>query len=299
LRLIDIQWHLDGNGEEVFNQLLSCKGLDEAGIIYNGNTNPYISGTIDVAQIEDAAMAAYKRYMPNISILYGRHLYTVTFKNYDGTTLCSYQIIGGEDGYNPINFNGYNADGTAYDPNNFGGLDYVVIDTPTKPTDAQYNYYYSSWNGSYLKVTEDRTLTATYTPKLRHYNIYFFKQDYDTAVKNLNSATPYFSITGTEEDASGNPSTAIAYGANVNMSTVEDPLKGEDLSKWLKGGWTIVRVPGWRTDTFKFPENFASLDNMESLSVNAVDGTIYCFAVASKIELPSAEPMEFSDCSWG
>lgn len=299
LRLIDIQWHLDGNGEEVFNQLLKCKGLDEAGIIYNGNTNPYISGTIDVAQIENAAMETYKRYMPNINILYGRHLYTVTFKNYDGITLCSYQIIGGEDGYNPINFNGYNADGTAYDPNNFGGLDYVSIDTPTKPTDNQYNYYYSSWSGSYLKVTEDRTLIATFTPKLRHYNIYFFKQDYDTAIKNLDIVTPYFSITGTEEDASGNPSTAIAYGSDVDMNTVEDPLKDEDLNKWLKGGWTIIRVPGWRIDTFKFPENFGSLDSMESLSVNAVNGTIYCFAVASKIELPSTEPMEFSDCSWG
>lgn len=299
LRLIDIQWHLDGNGEEVFNQLLKCKGLDEAGTIYGGNTNPYISGSIDVAQIENAAMNRYKRYMPNISILYGRYLYTVTFKNYDGTTLCSYQIIGGEDGYNPINFNGYNADGTAYNPNNFGGLDYIAIETPTKPTDKQYNYYYSSWNGSYLKVTEDRTLTATYTPKVRHYNIYFFKEDYDTAVKNLANVTPYFSITGTEEDASGNPSTAIAYGSNVDMSAVKDPLEGEDLSKWLQGGWTIVREPGWRTTAFQFPEDFQSLEPMESLSINAVDGTIYCFAVASKIELPKTEPMEFSDCSWG
>ena len=280
VRLIDIYWNLKdkGNtGTEILQLLEKTAGLDSSGNIASSKSAPnrYVTGSFIVGTINDEDLSAARRKFPNLSILYDTQMFTLTFQNWDGTILGTQTVARGGDGHDPI---------TAGE-----------IQTPTKESDAQFNYKYSSWDKSYMGVTENRTLTALYNNALRHYNVFFYKNTYEQMLANPKGYTPYYSVTGNEE---GTDSTAVAYGSDIDMSKVPDPLAGQS-GTWLRGGWTIVQKPGWRKDnTSNLPDDFKDLDTIESTSVSDVEGTTFCFAVADKVQLPSVAT-EFQSCTWG
>ena len=73
-------------------------------------------------------------------------LYIVTWKNYDNSTLATEKY-------------GYTAT-----PSYKGA-------TPTKPSDASYEYSFSGWNPAIGQVLADTTYTAQFTPTAIDYNI--------------------------------------------------------------------------------------------------------------------------------
>jgi hypothetical protein len=279
VRLLDIYWILSGDGSDTFDILKKCKGITESGSLATSSTNSYVTGTVEIETIKESTLAEYRKQFPSLSFLFNKTLYTLSFRNYDNSVLAEYTVIKGSDGYDPI---------TTVDANN------IKIDTPKKPSDSKYNYYYNSWSNSYMNVTEDRILTATYDAVARHYNVYFFKEDYETFAANPSAYTPYYSITGDEE---GKNTTAISYGGDVDMNTIPDPLEDES-GTWLKGGWTVVKTDGWRDESTIIPPNFEELDTNETLTIQNIIGTTLCFAVTSKVTLPASKK-EFQSCSWG
>ena len=74
--------------------------------------------------------------------------YTITWKNYDGTTLTT-SIV------------------------NAGVTPTYTGSTPTKPSDTQYEYVFSGWTPSITVATANKTYTATYTT-LSKYTITFY-----------------------------------------------------------------------------------------------------------------------------
>ena len=64
--------------------------------------------------------------------------YTITFANWDGTTLQTIQV---EEGQTPV----------------------YTGSTPTRPSDSQYNYTFNGWTPAITEATANTTYTATYT----------------------------------------------------------------------------------------------------------------------------------------
>ena len=75
-------------------------------------------------------------------------VYTVIFKNYDGSILYTTSVLEGEDAV-------------------YGG------EAPVRESTAQYNYEFGGWNKSLENITADTTVTAKYTPTLRSYTVQF------------------------------------------------------------------------------------------------------------------------------
>ena len=74
--------------------------------------------------------------------------YTITWKNWDGTTLATTSVLEGAT------------------PSYTGS-------TPTRPSTAEYAYTFSGWTPAITAATADKTYTATYTQTVRKYNITF------------------------------------------------------------------------------------------------------------------------------
>ena len=78
------------------------------------------------------------------------HAYELKFFNYDGTLLYTALVAEGATCPDPVKNN--------------------AIESPTKPSDANYVYSFLGWNGSLVNVRQDRTLTAVYS-EIRSYAI--------------------------------------------------------------------------------------------------------------------------------
>ncbi len=73
--------------------------------------------------------------------------YTVTFKNWDGTTLATQTVEEGKSATAPS--------------------------TPTKPSTQQYVYTFSGWDVDFSNIQSDLTVTAQFTESLRKYTVNF------------------------------------------------------------------------------------------------------------------------------
>lgn len=149
-----------------------------------------------------------------ISITANAQMFTIIFKNEDGTELQTSQVAYGE---TPV----------------YSGA------TPTKESTAQYNYTFSGWNPAITPVTREATYTAQFTETLRTYYVLF--ADYDgttlkeqdveygsSAVAPANPERGYYTFTGWSEDFSNITGDllvtaqykAIVYTITANLSNV-------------------------------------------------------------------------------
>ncbi len=143
VRLLDVSWELDS--VDTLESLLLIAGLDES----DANTDmsvltgiAYVLGTIHNAQL-----VSYNTAWPNLTIDYSKGymvpFYTLTYKNYDGTTLYTYTAEEGETSIDPV------AEG--------------LIEAPTRDTTTTYRYTYAGFSNVGITITSDLTLTAQYT----------------------------------------------------------------------------------------------------------------------------------------
>ena len=108
--------------------------------------------------------------------------YTVTFNNYDGTSL---QSDLWEKGATPA----------------YSG------ETPTKSADAQYTYTFDSWSPAIAPVTADAAYTATYTSTKRSYTITWLNDD-DT---QIDQTTVEYGVVPTHADATKEATAEYTY----------------------------------------------------------------------------------------
>ena len=88
--------------------------------------------------------------------------YTITWKNWDGTEIISYDHSGGEDNLAPIDYSV-----------TYGTMAEYLGTNPTREATIDYTYDFAGWTPALGPVTSDVTYTATFTQKPRMYTIIF------------------------------------------------------------------------------------------------------------------------------
>lgn len=177
-------------------------------------------------------------------------LHYVTFMSYDGLTEYGKKAVAdGDDCADPI------ARG--------------IFDTPTRESDAQYNYTFGGWateaNGEVdsdwnKAVTEDRTVYASFTGALRYYTITFYDED-GTTVLNTESVA-YGSVPSYVPTKDGYiligwiPEAVAVTGdasyiaqwtddfsfANADWSVIQSVLKAGQVNAWSVGDKRTIPV---------------------------------------------------------
>lgn len=151
VRLTNVSW--EAANASNLKRLSAMQGIDENG----ANTDTaVITGSCHVSKINGEDLNYLNEKFPFLLITYDTMVYTVTFKNYDGTTLDVQEVESGQNGVDPIK--------RANNP----------IAEPTKPADIQYWYKFSGWTGgSYNNVHSNQVLTAQFTSTLQEYTVKF------------------------------------------------------------------------------------------------------------------------------
>ena len=158
LRLIGIEWTLSDT--TLLNNILKMNNSVLAGSVY-------VSG-----QIRNQELIKYENAWGDLDVTYDPQnlvpQYLVTFKNYDGETLYEMWVDRGAVPEDPVTA-GY-------------------ISTPTRESDAQYNYIFSGWDDIESVVLNARTITATYDTETRKYTVTW----YSRAGLSLGSKQAYY-----------------------------------------------------------------------------------------------------------
>ena len=157
--------------------------------------------------------------------------YTITWKNWDGTTLKTEQII-------------------------IGMTPSYTGSTPTKASTAQYTYTFSGWTPTIAKVTANATYTATFTQTLRKYTITWKNAD-GTTLKteqvDYGTTPSYTGSTPTKEStaqydytfAGWTPAVAIVTQAATYTATYTSALR-EYLVTFLNEDNTVISSKNYK-----------------------------------------------------
>jgi uncharacterized repeat protein (TIGR02543 family) len=141
-----------------------------------------------------------------LTAVYTVNKYTIRFVNYNGTELQSGQV-------------------------DYGATPSYTGATPTRPSDAQYDYTFAGWNTAIVSVVGDATYTATFDSAVRSYTIRFV---------NYN---------GTELQSG-----SVAYGSTPVYGGATPEKDADDYFTYTFAGWdpAIVEVTGAATYTATF-----------------------------------------------
>jgi len=167
-----------------------------------------------------------------------RNTYTVTWKNWDGTTLETDSNVP------------------------YGGSASYGGSTPTRPTTAQYTYTFRSWSGSSSYVTSNVTRTAQFDETLRDYAITVTAQylsDY-----SAQGISPWINQTLGGIGFPNDEWTMRAYyGTSVSVSDITFRLN--EVMYYYNSGYD-------RTDTADFEGYLPQDDGNYSYSFNGISG---------------------------
>lgn len=147
-RITGVEWNLQD--ASLLLRLSALAGLDSNG----ANTEQFfLSGVAYVARISEVEYDALTEAFPQLQISYGEFVptFTVTFQNEDGTVLDT-QIV--------------SQFAAAVDPVTSGR-----IPTPQKESTVDKVFTYTSWDRSFIYVTENITVTAVYSEAARFYTV--------------------------------------------------------------------------------------------------------------------------------
>ncbi len=153
-------------------------------------------------------------------------MYTIIFQNYDGSELSSVTL--------------------AYD------TVITLPSDPSKPSDAQYDYKFSGWNGysDGMKVTKNVIFVASYTPEVRSYKVIF--NDFDGR-EISSSSMAYGSIIAPPEEPSraSDPKydyTFSSWGGYMDGMTVKGDVTFTAAYTFSIRSYSVVFVDYDRTE---------------------------------------------------
>ena len=154
LRIMGINWTLEST--DLLNDLLAIGSINDNGVA--GDPPCILTGSVYVPILRQSESTAYAAAWPNLTVTYGRFInqHTVTFKNYDGTTLWTENVDQGSDATDPVT----NGD----------------IATPTKPATAEYSYSYRGWDSSLSQISAPKTITAQYNATKQTYTVKWYSK---------------------------------------------------------------------------------------------------------------------------
>lgn len=183
VRLLAVSWVLDSVS---LLKWLATKG----GIADNGQdttSKAVITGAAHVAMVSSADLNELAADFPNLAITYDAEIptYTVTFKNYDGTSLDTQSVAQGSAPDDPVT------------------RTLLPIAAPTKPSSAAYDYSFDGWSwsndGSLISdlsavtITQDTTIYAHYAESYRTYTVRWYNGTtlLETQTKRLGESAVY------------------------------------------------------------------------------------------------------------
>lgn len=147
-RLTNVNW--ENADTDVLLSLIGKKGIDAEG---NDTDSFILTGKAHINDVTQSELTALQTAFPDLSLTYDSVVpeYTVEFKNYDGTVLNTQTIRSGGKAKNPISTG--------------------LISTPTKPSTVDTVYSFIGWDTVLTNITEDTTITATYSSATRYYTV--------------------------------------------------------------------------------------------------------------------------------
>lgn len=150
LRLIGINWVLNDNG--ILERAYLMWGLDSSN---NPSDHSVLAGVVSLPTIMQYDRIKYKEIWTDLTINATEiKQIPVYFKNYDGQIIDTQYV---QEGQKPVD-----------------SITAGRIDTPVKPSDAQYNYSYTGWDPStFSNVAVGGTYiyTAQFEPEIRKYTV--------------------------------------------------------------------------------------------------------------------------------
>lgn len=162
-RLIGVNWTM--NNANLLKHLATLAGISGSG---DNTDNFVLTGAAHVEMITADDLAALQAAFPNLTLTYDTEVptYTVTFKNYNGTTLNTQRVGQGS---------------APTDPR------YLYVDpipTPTKPSTAAETFTFDGWSWtdggsvipdlSAISITANTIIYAHYTSATRTYTVRFY-----------------------------------------------------------------------------------------------------------------------------
>ena len=160
LRLLGISWTLDSTS--LLDRIYNLGGLDDAGL---PSEKAVLTGRVHVPVMRQRNLDNYNAAWPNLTVNYDTmtEQYTVHFLNADGSAIKDLQ------GHDYVQY--VDRGSTPYDPIQAG-----EVQTPTKASDAQYNYTFSAWTGISDPVLANKNITAAYSTETRTYRVRWYSQ---------------------------------------------------------------------------------------------------------------------------
>lgn len=159
IRMTDVNWSM--SFADAVMKLIGKTGLDE-------NSNPggstVLTGAAFIEGITEGEHSRLRTAFPNLAITYSApylEAHTVTFKNYDGSTL---KLKDGTDAVFTVRYGGSIAN-----PVNSG-----LMDTPVRPDTAETHYVFTVWDKSLSNITEDTIVTAQFGEMDQEYTVRWF-----------------------------------------------------------------------------------------------------------------------------
>lgn len=184
VRIEDVNWDLANT--TLLNRLYKMSGINDNG---GDVAQSVITGYVHVDAIKSQELKNFKAAWPNLEIEADdiTPQYKVEFRNWDGTELYTTYV---------------DAAGRAEDPISAG-----LISTPTKESDAQFDYTFSGWDTDLsLAIVNDKVIVALYDSTIRTYSVKWvdsFNNILDSTSVQYGESATYSKETPTRESASG------------------------------------------------------------------------------------------------
>ena len=196
-RLTGVDWTCDN--PDVILRLAGIAGFDASG----QQTDHFVlTGAAYVEDISQLDINAISAVFPaaSLTITYGNlvAVHTVTFVNYDGTTvLHTVQVRHGGSVVNPVTAG--------------------TIQTPVKPSTVGQNFTFIGWDNALRSILDDTTVTAQYSASTRQYTVEWYSGG---VLKQSNTVDAYGSCVYTGDTITGSGS-ALWVGWDADASSVQ------------------------------------------------------------------------------
>lgn len=247
IRLEGVNWNLEDDAllQLICSSAMQGKALNASGEEIDDDTAyPTITGTVHVPSLYDGLIDVLAELYPNLTVNYDGIGHMVTFQSYDGTVVHKQSVPHGATAKNPVSYG------------------YISVNDVAKPSDVHYDYVFYGWDTALNNITEDITVTATYTSVARMYNVSWINGETTTVE-------------------------SIEYNTPISKPLTDTDCPYHDGAEYIWGGW--------RYETY---DDNGDLTDSCDLYSSVVAGRTTATALWYKVAVPS-QIKAFPECDWG